>query len=146
EIEFVKLKNQQVETVYQYKEGAVQPLPRGISRLFCGLPMIGSEDIGLPFILNSFEFEPTLEREGVEITPNDTKNIMLFKQAIELYQLLLNEIAQKQLDNAFYLTKLTNKYHGVEGSKNIYKRDFVPELKKKIETSRIIKNANGQFI
>jgi hypothetical protein len=146
EIEFVKLKYQQVETVYRHEGGAIQPLPKDISKLFCGLPMIGSENIGLPFILNSFEFEPTLEREGVEITPNDTKNLTLFKQAIELYQLLMNDIAQKQLDNAYYLTKLNYKYHGVEGSKNMYKRDFVPLFQKKIESSKIVKNANGKLI
>lgn len=146
EVEFVKLNYQQVETVYRHEGGAIQPLPKNISKLFCGLPMIGSENIGLPFILNSFDFEPTLEREGVEITPNDTKNLALLKQAIELYQLLLNDIAQKQLDNAYYLTKLNNKYHGVEGSKNIFKRDFVPAFQKKIEISKIVKNANGKFI
>jgi hypothetical protein len=146
EIEFVKLKFQQVETVYRYENGAINPLPKEISRLFCGLPMIGSENIGLPIILNSFDFEPTLEREGVEITPNDTKNLSLFKQAVELYQLLLNDIAQKQLDDAYYLTKLNYKYHGVEGSKNMFKRDFVLAFQKKIETSKIVKNANGKFI
>lgn len=146
EIEFVKLKYQQVETVYRHKEGAIQPLPKNISKLFCGLPMIGTENIGLPFILNSFDFEPTLEREGVEITPNDTKNLSLFKQAIELYQIMLNDVAQKQLDNAFLITKLNYKYHGVEGSKNIFKRDFVPAFQKKIEVSKIVKNANGRFI
>lgn len=146
EIQFVKLKYQEVETVYRHDDSAILPFPKNISKLFCGLPMIGSESIGLPFILNSFDFEPTLEREGVEITPNDTKNITLLKQAVELYQLLLNDIAQKQLDNAYYLTKLNNKYHGVEGSKNIFKRDFVPALQKKIETSKIVKNANGKFI
>jgi hypothetical protein len=146
EIEFVKLQYQQVETVYRHENGSVIPMPKNISKLFCGLPMIGSENIGLPFILNSFDFEPTLEREGVEITPNDTKNLELFKQAVELYQLLLNDIAQKQLDNAYYLTKLNYKYHGVEGSKNMFKRDFVPLLQKKIETSKIVKNANGKLI
>jgi hypothetical protein len=146
EIEFVKIKYQQVETVYRHENGAIQPFPKDISRLFCGLPMIGSENIGLPFILNSFDFEPTLEREGVEITPNDTKNRTLFKQAVELYQILLDDICQKQLDNAFYLTKLNYKYNGVEASKNIYKRDFVPLFQKKIESSKIVKNTNGKFI
>lgn len=146
QIEFVKLKHKQVETVYRHKDGAVTPLPKDISKLFCGLPMIGSEIIGLPFILNSFDFEPTLEREGVEITPNDTQNVALFKQAVELYQLLLNDIAQKKLDNAYCFTKLRNKYHGVEGSKNIFRRDFIPVFKKKIEESKIVKNSMGEFI
>jgi hypothetical protein len=146
EIEFVKLKYKQVETVYSHKEGKIQPLPKSISKLFCGLPMIGSENIGLPLILNSFDFEPTLEREGVEITPNDTLNRSLFSQAIELYKLLMNDIAQKELDNGYHLTKLNYKYHGVEGSKNIFKRDYVPCFQKIIEASRIVKNSKGKFI
>jgi hypothetical protein len=146
ELEFVKLKYQQVETVYRYKKGSIIPFPKDISKLFCGLPMIGSENIGLPFILNSIGFEPTLERERVEITPNDKQNLKLFKQAIELYKLLLNEISIKKLDDAFLLTKLSNKYHGVEGSKNIFKRDFVPEFRRIIESSKIIKNSDDEFI
>jgi len=146
EIEFSKLKHQQVETVYRQKDGHILPFPKDISKIFCGLPLIGSENIGLPFILNSFDFEPTLEREGIEITPNDTKNLTLLKQAVELYHLLLNDITQKQLDDVYYLTKLNYKYHGVEGSKNIFRRDFVPAFQKKIETSKIVNNSNGKFI
>lgn len=146
EVEFVKLSYQQVETVYRHVDGVIQPFPKNISKLFCGLPMIGSENIGLPFILNSFDFEPTLEREGVSITPSDTKNISMFKQAVELYRLLLNNVSQKQLDNAYWLAKLNYKFHGVEASKNIFKRDFVPLFQKIIENSKIVKNTNGQFI
>lgn len=146
EIELVRLKYQQVETAYRYENGSVLPLPKNVSKLFCGLPMIGSENIGLPFILNSLDFEPTIEREGVEITPNDTQNISLFKQAIELYKILLKDVEQKQLDNAFSLTKLSKKYQGVEGSKNIFKRDYVPAFQKIIETSKIVKNSLGNFI
>jgi len=146
DIEFVKIKHKEVETVYRHKDGAVIPLPEGISKLFCGLPMIGSESIGLPFILNSFDFEPTLEREGVEITPNDTQNRKLLKDSVDLYQLLLDDIAKKKLDNAFCFTKLRNRYNGVEASKNIFKRDYVSEFKRKIEESRIVKSANDEFI
>lgn len=146
EINFVKIKHQQVETVYRHEEGRVIPFPKGISKLFCGLPMIGSENIGLPFILNSLDFEPTLEREGVEITVNDKINLALFKQATELFQNLLNDVAQKRLNDAYCLTKLNKKYHGVEGSKNIFKRDFVPDFQKKIETSKIVKNTLDVFI
>jgi hypothetical protein len=146
ELEFVKLKYQQVETVYRHDNGSIIPFPKSISKLFCGLPMIGSENIGLPIILNSIDFEPTLEREGVEITPNDTQNLKLFKQAIELYKLLLIEFSTKKLDHAFLLSKLSTKYHGVEGSKNMFRRDFIPEFRKMIESSRIVKNSNGEFI
>ena len=145
-VEFIKLKYQQVETVYRHSNGVVISLPKDITKLFCGLPMIGSENIGLPFILNSFDFEPTLEREGVEITPNDKQNITLFKQSVELYSKLLRDIEAKKLDDAYHFTKLTNKFRGVEASKNIFRRDFVPEYRAKIEKSKIVRNINGEFI
>lgn len=144
--EFVKLKYEQVETIYKQVDSVVQPLPKDISRLFCGLPMIGSENIGLPFILNSFDFEPTIEREGVELTPNDTVNRSLFKQSTILYKLLLKDLSEKKLENAYCLTELSNKYNGVEGSRNIFKRDYVSEYKQAIESSRIVKNIEGDFI
>jgi hypothetical protein len=99
EIEFIKKRHKQVETVYRHINNEVVSLPAEISKLFCGLPMIGSENIGLPFILNSLDFEPTLERENVEITVNDKQNTFLFKQATELYKLLLDDISNKKLDN-----------------------------------------------
>ncbi len=146
ELDFIKIKHRQVETVYRIEHGAVQALPKGISKLFCGLPMIGTENIGLPFILNSFDFEPTLERECVEITPNDKQNYSLFKQGVELYQILLTKLSTKRIDNIYLLTKLSTKYNGVEGSKNIFRRDFIPNFRKIIESSHIVKNSNGEFI
>ena len=141
-----KLRHQNVETVYRHEEGTVCSLPKGISKLFCGLPMIGSEDMGLPFVLNSYDFEPTIEREGVEITPNDKQNMALFKQSILLYKILLDDVAKNELDNAFVLTQLSKKFNGVEGSKNIFKRDFLPEYQNIIEKSKIVRNANGDFV
>lgn len=146
ETAFHRIKFAQVETVYRQENGAVIPFPSNISKLFCGLPLIGSEDIGLPLLINSLDFEPTLEREGVEITVNDKENLALFKQAIELYKHLLNDVASKQLDNAFHLTNLSSSFNGIEGSKNMYKRDFVPGFQKTIETSKIVRNAKGNFI
>lgn len=146
DLEFVKIKYQQVETVYSLINNEIVPFPKGISRLFCGLPMIGSENIGLPFILNSFDFEPTLEREGVEITVNDKTNLSLFKQAVQLYQLLLNDIAEKEVSNAYCLTNLSKSYNGIEGSKNIFRRDFVPEFQRMITSAKIVRNASGRLI
>lgn len=146
-IEFVKIKHKTVETVYQIDDNNnVSPYPNGISKIFCGLPMIGTEEIGLPLLINSFDFEPKVERDGVEITPNDKENISIFKEILELYEILLNDISDKKLDNAFHITKLSNKYIGEEGSKNIFKRDFVPKFKKLILDSKIVKNNIGEFI
>lgn len=146
EIEFVKIRHKQVETVYRHVKGSVAPLPLGIAKLFCGLPMIGSEHIGLPFLLNSYDFESTIERDGVEITPNDKNNLALFNQAVVLYQLLLEDVANRGLDGGFHLTKLRSRYEGVEGSKNIFKRDFVPAFREKINLAKIVKNENEDFI
>ncbi len=143
---FVKHTYKSVETVFEVKGKAILPYPENMARLFCGLPMIGSETNGLPFIINSLAFEPTIEREGVEITPNDRENLALFKDALELYKSALAYIAKNQLSNACNLASLSFRYNGAEGSRNLFKRDFVPQFQQIIEQAKVVENAAGNWI
>lgn len=73
EYEMRVFKNGDVSSCFQIKDGKIVQLPKDISKLFCGLPLIGTERTGLPLIVNSLFFEPTTEREGVEIDPTCDK-------------------------------------------------------------------------
>lgn len=52
-MEFAYFKYKEVESVFCYENNRILPFPKNIAKMFCGLPLIGMEDIGLPFILNS---------------------------------------------------------------------------------------------
>lgn len=136
-----------VSSVYRYAEGVVLPFPAGISRIFCGLPLIGTESIGLPFLLNSFKFEPTTEREGVELEPgsNDT-NRSLLSESIILYKKILDRVQNEKLSSAYTLTTLSRKYNGTQASNTQFINQFVPKYKAEILLHSIVENEKGEFI
>lgn len=136
-----------VSSVYRYAEGAVLPFPTGISRIFCGLPLIGTEGIGLPFLLNSFKFEPTTEREGIELEPgsNDQNRSLLTESAV-LYKMILDRVQSEKLTGAYTLTALTRKYNGTQASNTQFVNQFLPKYKAEILTHSIVRNEKGVFI
>ena len=101
--------------VYWFENNEILPYPKELSRIFCGLPLIGTEEIGLPFLLNSLKFMPTTEREGVELEPNSNEvNRKLFNSSIELYGRMLDYVANNKLRNAFHIAHLSRKYNGTQ--------------------------------
>lgn len=46
----------------------VHDLEDDTPRLFCGLPLVGTEALGLPFVVSSRAFAPTPERDGLVLT------------------------------------------------------------------------------
>ena len=54
---------------------APECLPIGqVPRLFLGFPLIGTEDFSFPAVINSFDFTPTENRDGVYIARNSNNN------------------------------------------------------------------------
>ena len=99
----------------RFENNEILPYPKELSRIFCGLPLIGTEEIGLPFLLNSLKFMPTTEREGVELEPNSNEvNRKLFNSSIELYGRMLDYVANNKLRNAFHIAHLSRKYNGTQ--------------------------------
>ena len=136
-----------VSTVFRFEENRILSFPKNLSRIFCGLPLIGTEEIGLPFLLNSLKFVPTTEREGVELEPNSNEqNRDLFESSIELYKKMLDYIEAKKLRNAFYVTSLVRKYNGTQSSNQQFYNLFIPEYRKHIQNHSIVLNADNQFV
>lgn len=135
-----------LSSAFRIEDNRILAFPKGLSRLFCGLPLIGTEEIGVPFLLNSLKFVPTIEREGVEIDPNSNQgNVKLFKASVDLYNRILDYVAQKKLKNAFHLTKLCKKYNGTQASNQQF-HNRVEEYKKIILSHQLVINENGEFI
>lgn len=144
---FAFFQNGEVSSVFQFEGNDVLEYPDELSRIFCGLPLIGTEKIGLPFVLNSQSFEPTTEREGVELEPNSNdKNRKLFDASVTLYKMMLDYVEKKKMRNAYHVAKLTRKYNGTQASNqqfyNLYQKGYVQIL----QTSVIVENAEGDFI
>ena len=64
-------------------------------RIFLGFPLIGTENFSFPAVINSFEFSPTPNRDGVYIGQSDKDERNIVNQAImvEACELLINLIS-----------------------------------------------------
>ena len=144
---FAYFSNGDVSSVFRFDNGEILPFPKDLSRIFCGLPLIGTEEIGLPFVLNSLKFVPTTEREGIELEPsaNDT-NRNLLKSSISLYGEILDYVATHKLGCAYNLAHLARKYNGTQMSNQQFYNLFIPDYKQHILTHSIVKTADDKFI
>ena len=143
----VIFQSEEASSAIRINEGKVLPYPKDMARLFCGLPLVGSERTGLPIIVNSLKFEPTTEREGVEIDPScDKHNISILKSAIDLYDLILEYVEENQLQNGYEIARINNEYNGTFESKENFKDHFVDSFKDVLLPRCIAQNVNGSFI
>lgn len=136
-----------VSTAFRCENNRIIQFPKNLSKLFCGLPLIGTEEIGMPFLLNSLKFMPTTEREGVELQPGSNEgNRSLFRASAELYAKVLDYVVDKKLKNAFYLAKLRYKYNGHPISNQQFTNIFASQYKQQILNHNIVVNTENQFV
>ena len=72
-----------------------------IPRLHLDFPMIGTEDLHLPFVVNSPLFEPTEPRDGVSLIDDEDNEILqmncsIMLQSVSLYSRFLSYIGQNE--------------------------------------------------
>ena len=144
---FVCISHNKVSTAFQVSENSVVAYPDGMSRLFCGLPLIGTEETGLPIILNSLNFQPSIERDSVEIQPTaHEKNRSLFDDSVDLYGKVLDWVERKQLRNAYFLTRLRKRYIGTQQSSTQFIQRYIPKYRDIVRGHKIVENQKGEFI
>lgn len=70
-------------TIVEENEERIFNLSDKYPRLFFTFPLIGTEDIGIPFIINSTKFKPKIERDGIYLNKNNiNEDIILNKKLI----------------------------------------------------------------
>ena len=79
-------------------------------RLFLGFPLIGTEDFSFPAIINSFEFTPTEDRDGVYLWRSDDEanreNQVVVEEACDLLIGLLRSAASSGWCNTYVLANV----------------------------------------
>jgi hypothetical protein len=75
------------------------PIEKEVPKVFLDFPLIGTEELHIPFVINSPFFEPTEPRDGISLTggtDEDTqKNVEVFNEAFRLYNIFLNYVEEK---------------------------------------------------
>lgn len=85
----------------------VLKLDETIPRLHLDFPMIGTEDLNLPFVVNCSSFEPTEPRDGISLIDdkdNETSqlNCKIMLQAVDLFKIILSFIGNGNNWNDLY--------------------------------------------
>lgn len=136
-----------IASVVPIDDNTILAYPKEVSKIFCGLPLIGTEDIGLPIVINSFGFEPTTEREGVELEPvSNEENRRIMFDSIELYKKILDYVEEKQLKHAYLLTNIRRKYNGTQASNTQFYNQIISPYKQQILNHSIVPSACGDFV
>ncbi|WP_165153985.1 sacsin N-terminal ATP-binding-like domain-containing protein [Parabacteroides sp. ZJ-118] len=147
ELHFAYFCHNQASSVFRYEDNRIVPLPPRISKMFCGLPLIGTEDIGLPILVNSLRFEPTTEREGIELEPgSNEQNRTIMDDSVELYGKVLDYVEKHKLYNAHVLADIRRKYNGTQASKTQFYTRYIIKYKQLILTHAVVPNCTGDFI
>lgn len=82
---------------------------KDIPKLFCDFPLIGTEAFHFPVIVNSFYFNPQIERDGIWLKGSDDSEVVenqsLLEQALELYKSLLDKVSSENFYDIFNMAK-----------------------------------------
>lgn len=103
-------RNLQLQIAIEYKDDSLIVQNDSTCSYYCVLPLVGSEDLKLPFIINSPDFQPDSERESLylngtdlnEITnkPSDSAiNKHILNESIKLFENLIDVINSKNYNN-----------------------------------------------
>lgn len=89
---------------------SVVELSPKIPRIFCDFPLVGSEEIMIPFIVNSSFFNPNEPRSGVYLTDKADlqieENKTIFKTAVSLFVKVLDIASKNSWENIHLLAKI----------------------------------------
>lgn len=97
-------------------QGVLSILPKeDIPKIFCDFPLIGTEGFHFPVVINSFDFTPLTERDGVWLKGNDDKkevryNKDCFEDSVTLIQKMIQNAINQEITNLYHfaLTKKPN--------------------------------------
>ncbi|EZH74603.1 hypothetical protein ATO12_12620 [Aquimarina atlantica] len=110
-IELLNFTNQKVTIAAEVEEnpnGYIFKTHSDIPKLFCDFPLIGTENFHFPVVINSFFFNPQMERDGIWLKGNDDAEVLenqkLIEGALELYTDLIEKVSTEKFFNLFNIS------------------------------------------
>ena len=128
-------------------DGQVYLSINSIPKLFLGFPIVGTEKFSFPAVINSFEFTPTEERDGVYIGRSDDnanhKNQAVIEGACELLVELLKFAASSGWHNIHLLTEVPAVQERTWLNTDWLRECLKEQLIEKIRKTPAVINENG---
>jgi hypothetical protein len=115
-----------------------------LPKLFCGFPLVGTNNFPFPVVINSFGFNPTEPRDGIFLTdvekPKTVENKRLMIEAIKAYRETIEQLAKKRWNNLYNLIKIPVISNESWYSKDWIRDNVVKQCKEIILETEIIDN------
>jgi len=129
----------------------VSVLSSTIPRLHLDFPLIGTEDLNIPFTINNSLFEPTEPRDGISLMYDNNiasqTNCDIMLRAVSLYEQLLSFVGDnKDWNNLYNLAriKLPNKHSWIDT--DWFKDNVLLPIRNKVLHTPIVDVINGDRI
>ena len=157
ELKFLLLKGHDCEIAIPINEDdtlfSIADLQKGVlSRLFCDFPLIGSEEFGTPFFINSSYFYPTEPRDGVfltEINREDkeiSRNKEIVKESVSNYLHLIDYVSSQDWGCLYQLASISIPPKSEWLSINWYKENVLEPIQNKIYLTPLVRKEDGSKI
>lgn len=130
--------------ILQIADKRVLPYPQKLTKLFCSLPMIGTENFSSPLAINSGKFIPKTERDGIKLTNVDLVNRTIISSASKAYQNIVNQLVAQDADGLYNIVNWTY-YTGDDSEKKWYSENVITPLKKHLLNSKVVRTANSRI-
>jgi hypothetical protein len=137
-------KNADATVIVQLENGKIIPYPEKLTKLFCSLPMIGTENFSTPVVINSGKFVPKTERDGIKLTYNDNVNRQIINSATVAYKNLISKLAQNEV-NGFYNIISWTFFNGDSNEKLWFIQNVIDPIKSQLLNSRVVRTQNSRI-
>jgi len=125
----------------------IKPYPSQLTKLFCALPMIGTEKFSFPVAINSEKFVPKTERNGIRLSHINTENRVLMENAVSAYKILISSLLKHNYLEGFYnIVCWDNCLIEDAQEKQWYKQNIINSLKDFISIQPIVLNTEKEMI
>lgn len=129
----------------------IKCLPLGeIPRLFLGFPIVGTDNFSFPAVINSLNFTPTENRDGVYIAQSDNEanveNQAVIEEACDLLVELLQLTASANWRNTYLLADIPSILQRDWLNPNWFRKCLEERLVQKIRHNSVVVNESSQVI
>ncbi len=130
--------------IVQVDSNCIQSYPPKITKLFCSLPMIGTEDFSSPVSINSPKFVPKTERNGIRLSNNDVMNRTIMSSAAKAYKTLVSKLIAENFDGFYNIVHWTY-FNGSDNEKGWFLENVIGPIKHHLSTNAVVKTQSGRI-
>jgi hypothetical protein len=119
-------------------EISILPYDRELPKLFCAFPFVGTENFNFPIVINSKDFDPKTERNGIELSDKDEKNRSRITEAVVAYKKVLKIAETENWKNIYRICKVDDSNFAEEKIKSWFKKVVVDEIRSAILSHKTV--------